>query len=49
MSNKSANDFMQNKGMKNLLKLNSVVSVRKRTMPTERPYPVGEVSANFSW
>jgi hypothetical protein len=31
------------------LKLNSVVLVRKRTIPTERPQPVGEVSANFSW
>jgi hypothetical protein len=28
--------------------LNSVVLVRKRTIPTERPQPVGEVSANFS-
>jgi hypothetical protein len=28
---------------------NSVVLVRKRTIPTERPQPVGEVSANFSW
>jgi len=28
-------------------KLNSVVLVRKRTIPTERPPPVGEVSANF--
>jgi hypothetical protein len=27
---------------------NSVVLVRKRTIPTERPQPVGEVSANFS-
>jgi hypothetical protein len=27
---------------------NSVVSVRKRTIPTERPPLVGEVSANFS-
>jgi hypothetical protein len=27
---------------------NSVVSVRKRTIPTERPQPVSEVSANFS-
>jgi hypothetical protein len=27
-------------------KLNSVVLVRKRTIPTERPQPVGEVSAN---
>jgi hypothetical protein len=25
---------------------NSVVLVRKRTIPTERPQPVGEVSAN---
>jgi hypothetical protein len=29
-------------------KLNFVVLVRKRTIPTERPQPVGEVSANFS-
>jgi hypothetical protein len=29
-------------------KLNSVVLVRKRTIPTERPQPVGEVSANVS-
>jgi hypothetical protein len=27
---------------------NSVVLVRKRTIPTERPQPAGEVSANFS-
>jgi hypothetical protein len=27
---------------------NSVVSVRKQTIPTERPPLVGEVSANFS-
>jgi hypothetical protein len=31
------------------LKLNSVVLVRKRTIPTERPQPADEVSANFSW
>jgi hypothetical protein len=30
-------------------KTNSVVLVRKRTIPTERPQPVGEVSANFCW
>jgi hypothetical protein len=30
------------------LNLNSVVLVRKRTIPTERPQPAGEVSANFS-
>jgi hypothetical protein len=28
-------------------KLNSVALVRERTIPTERPLPVGEVSANF--
>ena len=28
--------------------LYSVALVRKRTTPTERPQPVGEVSANFS-
>jgi hypothetical protein len=28
--------------------LNSVVLVRKRTIPTERPQLAGEVSANFS-
>ena len=27
--------------------LNSVALVRERTIPTERPPPVGEVSANF--
>jgi len=26
---------------------NSVTLVRERTIPTERPPPVGEVSANF--
>jgi hypothetical protein len=30
------------------LKLNSVALVRKRTIPTERPQPADEVSANFS-
>ena len=29
------------------LKKNSVALVRERTIPTERPPPVGEVSANF--
>jgi hypothetical protein len=28
-------------------KLNSMALVRERTVPTERPPPVGEVSANF--
>jgi hypothetical protein len=32
---------------KTKLKLNSVALVRERTVPTERPPPVGEVSANF--
>jgi hypothetical protein len=31
------------------LKLNSVDWVRERTIPTERPPLVGEVSANFCW
>jgi hypothetical protein len=31
-----------------ILKKNSVVLVRKRTIPTERPQPAGEDSANFS-
>jgi hypothetical protein len=30
------------------LKLNSMALVRERTIPTERPPPVGEVNANFS-
>ena len=30
-----------------LTKLNSVALVRTQTIPTERPPPVGEVSANF--
>jgi len=31
----------------NKTKLNSVALVRERTIPTERPPPVGEVSANL--
>jgi hypothetical protein len=31
----------------NLTKLNSVALVRERTIPTERPPRVGEVSAKF--
>jgi hypothetical protein len=30
-----------------LHKINYVLLVRKRTIPIERPHPVGEVSANF--
>ena len=30
-----------------IIKLNSVALIRERTIPTERPPPVGEVSANF--
>jgi hypothetical protein len=33
----------------NVDKKNSVVLVRKRTIPTKRPQPADEVSANFSW
>ena len=33
--------------VKKKLKLNSVALVRERTIPTERPPPVGELSANF--
>jgi hypothetical protein len=33
--------------IKQTKKLNSVALVRKRTIPTERPPFVGEVSANF--
>jgi hypothetical protein len=32
-----------------VLQLYSVVLVRKRTIPTKRPQPADEVSANFSW
>jgi hypothetical protein len=32
----------------NTMIINSVVLVRKRNIPTERPQPVGEVCANFS-
>jgi hypothetical protein len=31
------------------IKLNSVALVRERTIPTERPPPVGEVSANLEF
>ena len=34
-------------GRREDIKLNSVALVRERTIPTERPPPVGEVSANF--
>jgi hypothetical protein len=34
-------------GLLKKLNLNSVALVRERTIPTERPPPVGEVSANF--
>ena len=44
--------FLANNERKHLslhcaFKLNSVALVRERTIPTERPPPVGEVSANF--
>ena len=37
----------QVKCTKTKLKLSSVALVREPTLPTERPPPVGEVSANF--
>jgi hypothetical protein len=40
--------FMECKKNTKLKKLNSVVLVRKRTIPTKRPQPADEVSANFS-
>ena len=39
--------YFKPNGMSSKLKLNSVALVRTRTIPTERPPPVGEVSANF--
>jgi hypothetical protein len=45
---KFQNEWRMDSGFE-LKKLNSAVLVRKRTIPTERPQPVGEVSANFSW
>ena len=39
--------LLHTKPLKTKLKLNSVALVRERTIPTERPPPVGEVSANF--
>jgi hypothetical protein len=40
-------DLIEHAGLPNAyLKLNSVVLVRKRTIPTERPQPAGEVSAD---
>ena len=43
---KTQNGFVQ-KVTETKTKLNSVALVRERTIPTERPPPVGEVSANF--
>ena len=39
--------LLQENYVENKTKLNSVALVRERTVPTERPPPVGEVSANF--
>ena len=41
------NDEVFKRAKEERLKLNSVALVRPRTIPTERPPPVGEVSANF--
>jgi hypothetical protein len=43
--NKLTNDV----SMQQDAEIYSVVSVCKRTISTERPQSVGEVSANFSW
>ena len=40
-------DFGKQTFTTDITKLNSVALVRERTIPTERPPPVGEVSANF--
>jgi hypothetical protein len=41
-------DWMNSsKEIKEITKLNSVALVREQTILTERPPPVGEVSANF--
>jgi hypothetical protein len=44
-SNIGYRSFVRDK--KTNTKLNSVALVRERTIPTERPPPVGEVSANL--
>jgi hypothetical protein len=44
------NIFIEKKNKQNNnKKKNSMALVRKRTIPTERPLLVGEVSANFLW
>ena len=43
----SIQENMEITGHATKTKLNSVALVRTRTIPTERPPPVGEVSANF--
>ena len=40
-------DSRQECTLRNDTELNSVALVRTRTIPTERPPPIGEVSANF--
>jgi hypothetical protein len=49
---KLANDMVfaiSSSGVVNIItKLNSLVLVRKRTIPTKQPQPADEVSANFS-
>ena len=41
------NELRDTKNKSQRQKKNSVALVRERTIPTERPPPVGEVSANF--
>ena len=47
IANDSGNNFEVHHRRVVPTKLNSVALVRERTIPTERPPPVGEVSANF--
>jgi hypothetical protein len=42
-------NFIKDTWFKSLYIKNSVASVRKRTMQTERPPLISEVSANFLW
>jgi hypothetical protein len=41
-------DLLEELGVDGIIKKNSVVLLRKRTIPTEQPQPADEVSANFS-
>jgi hypothetical protein len=47
IDNSSIESVEEFKYLGTMLKLNHMAVVRERTIPTERPPPVGEVSANF--